>query len=320
MPHKNFLPKPYLSVVVPVYNEAGNLELLFQRLIKALDSLNKPFEIIFVNDGSRDQSFAILEKLYQMRPGEVRVIDFVRNFGQHMAVMAGFEATQGEVIVTLDADLQNPPEEIPKLLALIEKGYDLVSGNRAIRKDNFFRKYASKIMNLLRDKLTNIRMTDEGCMLRAYSRDVVDLMVATKSSAIYVPALAYSYAANPTEVVVHHEPRFTGESKYNLFSLIRLYFDLVTGYSLLPLQAFTLFGFVVSILSFLFFIFLVVRRIFVGPEVQGVFSLFAIMFFLVGILLMGLGITGEYIGRIYQEVKQRPRFAIRKILEKSSSK
>jgi len=305
---------PYLSIVIPVYNEAGNLELLTQRLVNSLNNIKKPYEIIFINDGSKDNSIKLLEKIYKANSKTVRVIDFKRNFGQHMAIMSGFEQARGEVIITLDADLQNPPEEIPKLLKLIEQGHDLVSGYRIKRKDTFFRKYASRLVNFVRAKITNIHMTDEGCMLRAYGRDVVDLMVATKSTAIFVPALAYSYASNPTEVAVKHEARFTGESKYHLFSLIRLYFDLMTGYSLVPLQAFTLFGFIVSILSLLFFLFLVVRRFLVGPEVQGVFTLFAIMFFLVGILLMGLGITGEYIGRIYQEVKQRPRYAIKRII------
>jgi len=306
--------KPYLSIVIPVYNEAGNLDRLAERLFKSLDLSKKTYEVIFVNDGSKDGSINILERIYNEHKDIVRVVDFQRNFGQHMAIMAGFEETRGEIIVTLDADLQNPPEEIPKLINLIEKGHDLVSGYRIKRKDSFFRKYISKLMNIIREKLTNINMTDEGCMLRAYSRDVVNLMVATKSAAIFVPALAYSYASNPTEIAVNHEARFTGESKYRFFSLVRLYFDLMTGYSLVPLQAFTLFGFVVSILSLLFFVFLVVRRLFVGPEVQGVFTLFAIMFFLVGVLLMGLGITGEYIGRIYQEVKQRPRFAVKRVI------
>ena len=307
--------KPYISIVIPVYNEAGNLKLLQKRLLQTLDKFGKPYEIIYTNDGSRDNSFEILEELFQERPEHVRVIDFKRNFGQHMAVMAGFEQAEGEIIVTLDADLQNPPEEIPKLVALVEKGHDLVSGCRVQRKDNFFRRHASKLINVIRAKITNIHMTDEGCMLRAYGRDVVDLMVATKGMAPFIPALAYSYAANPTEIDVEHSERFSGESKYSFFSLIRLSFDLMTGYSLVPLQAFTLIGFSVSILSIIFVVYLALRRIFVGPEVQGVFTLFAIMFFLVGIVLMGLGITGEYIGRIYQEVRQRPRFVIRRILK-----
>lgn len=307
---------PYVSVVIPVYNEGGNLEVLQTRLLKVLDKLGRTYEVIFTNDGSLDNSMQILEKMFKKHPTKIRVIDFKGNFGQHMAVMAGFEQSKGEIVITLDADLQNPPEEIPKLISFIEKGYDLVSGRRVKRQDHFFRRYASKLVNIVRAKVTNINMDDEGSMLRAYSRDVIDLMVATKSMAPFIPALAYSYASNPIEIDVEHAERFAGESKYSFFSLVRLSFDLMTGYSLIPLQAFTLIGVGVSCCSIIFVFYLVLRRIFIGPEVQGVFTLFAIMFFLVGILLMGLGITGEYIGRIYQEVRHRPRFVIRKILQK----
>lgn len=306
--------KKYLSVVIPVYNEEANLEKLYQRLTQALDKLGKSYEIIFTNDGSSDRSSEILANLFQRRPDEIRVIEFKKNFGQHMAVIAGFEQATGEVIVTLDADLQNPPEEIGKLIEYYEKGYDLVSGVRQDRKDTWFRRNVSKVINLIRANITNIHMGDHGSMLRAYSRNIIDLIVANGSAAIFIPALAYSYASKPIDIPVAHEERAAGKSKYNLYKLIRLNFDLMTGYSLVPLQVFTLFGFVVAIMSMLFFIYMVLRRLILGPEVQGVFTLFALMFFLCGIILMGLGIMGEYIGRIYQEVRKRPRFVIEKIL------
>lgn len=306
--------KPYLSVVIPVYNESGNLEKLFDRLTVVLDKLEKPFEIIFTNDGSKDNSYKILEQLYQRRPNQIRVIDFNGNFGQHMAVMAGFKLSQGEVVVTLDADLQNPPEEIPNLIATFEKGYDLVRGIRQQRQDTWFRRNISRIINKIRARITNIQMTDHGCMLSAYGRNVIDLMIASNESSIYIPAMAYNYSSNPTEIKVAHEARFEGKSKYRLYDLIRLNFDLMTGYSLVPLQFFTLFGFAVSFLSILFVVYLLLRRIIIGPEVQGLFTLFAILFFIAGIILMGLGIMGEYIGRIYKEVRQRPRFALKRIL------
>lgn len=305
---------PYISVVIPVYNEAGNLEKLFERLIQTMDALDKPYEIIFTNDGSRDNSWQILEELHRRRPQNIRAINFKGNFGQHMAVMAGLELATGEIMVTLDADLQNPPEEIAKLVAKMEEGFDLVGGIREKRRDTFFRRYASWLKRKILAAATKIKMSDDGCMLRAYSRNVVDLMVATGEYSVYVPALAYSYASNPTEIVVAHEARQVGESRYRLYDLIRLYFNLMTGYSLLPLQIFTLLGVAVSMFSTLFFMFLLLRRIFIGPEVGGVFTLFAIMFFLIGIVLMGMGITGEYIGRIYQEVRKRPRFVIKKII------
>lgn len=307
--------KPYISIVIPVYNEAGNLETLFARLTTTLDKLNKTYEIIFTNDGSKDNSMKVLEKLYQRHPEQIRVIDFSHNFGQHMAIMAGFELSQGEVVITLDADLQNPPEEIPKLLDLIEKGHDLVCGVRLYeRQDNWFRRNISILVNKVRAMITKLKMTDHGSMLRAYSRNVIDLMTAGSESSIFIPALAHTYATNPAEVNVAHEARFEGKSKYRLYDLIRLNFDLMTGYSLVPLQVFTLFGLSISLVSTLFVIFLFGRRLIVGPEAEGVFTLFAILFFLIGVILMGLGIMGEYIGRIYKEVQHRPRFAVKKVL------
>jgi undecaprenyl-phosphate 4-deoxy-4-formamido-L-arabinose transferase len=308
--------KPYVSIVIPVYNEQENLDALFNRLTSVMDTLGKPYEILFTNDGSRDRSGEMLKGFHEKRPGQVRVIDFNGNFGQHMAIMAAFERVRGDVVVTLDADLQNPPEEIPKLLAAIEAGHDVVGGYRKNRHDSFFRKYASRIINSIRAKITNIRMKDQGCMLRAYRKNIIESIVASEETSTFIPALAYSYAAKPAEVEVEHSARAAGESKYRLYDLIRLNFDLMTGFSVVPLQVFTLFGIVVSVLSTLFVVFLFIRRLVVGPEVQGVFTLFAILFFLVGVGIMGLGIIGEYIGRIYKEVRRRPRFIIRKVYEK----
>lgn len=306
---------PYLSVVIPVYNEAGNLYNLYDRLTTELDKLDKPYEIIFTNDGSKDNSFKILKEFHEKRPNQIVVIDFNGNFGQHMAVMAGFSKVRGEVAVTLDADLQNPPEEIPKLLAAFEAGHDYVEGVRQNRQDTLFRRYASKLNNKIRFMLTGIKMSDQGSMLRAYSRRIVDLMVQSNEASAFIPALAYSFSINPGEVPVAHSAREVGSSKYNLFKLLRLNFDLMTGFSLLPLQLFTMAGMGVSILSGLLVVVLIIRRLLIGPEAEGLFTLFAIMYFLIGIVLMGLGIVGEYIGRIYQDVRPRPLYVIREVLE-----
>ena len=307
--------KPYVSVVIPVYNEQDNLEALFTRLMAVMDKTDKPFEVLFTNDGSRDRSGAMLRDFHERRPKQVRVLDFNGNFGQHMAIMAAFERARGEVIVTLDADLQNPPEEIPKLLAAIEAGHDVVGGYRRNRQDTFFRKNASRLINGIRARITNIRMKDQGCMLRAYRKNIVESIVASGETSTFIPALAYSFAASPAEVEVEHAARTAGESKYRLYDLIRLNFDLMTGFSVVPLQVFTLFGMAVASLSILFVIYLFIRRLVIGPEAEGVFTLFAILYFLVGIGIMGLGIIGEYIGRIYKEVRRRPRFVIRKVYE-----
>ncbi len=307
--------KPYVSVVIPVYNEQENLPALFLRLTAALDKLGKPFEILFTNDGSRDNSLALLRDFHKQRPKQVRVIDFNGNFGQHMAIMAAFERARGEVIVTLDADLQNPPEEIPKLLAEIETGHDVVGGYRKERQDSWFRRQASRLLNAVRERTTRIRMRDQGCMLRAYRRNIVEHITASGETSTFIPALAMSYAANPTEVEVEHAARAAGTSKYRLYDLIRLNFDLMTGFSVVPLQVFTFFGMVTAAGSLLFVVYLFIRRLMVGPEAEGVFTLFAILYFLVGVGIMGLGVIGEYVGRIYQEVRRRPRFMIRDLYE-----
>jgi undecaprenyl-phosphate 4-deoxy-4-formamido-L-arabinose transferase len=307
--------KPYVSVVIPVYNEQDNLEALFSRLTAAMDKTGKAWEVLFTNDGSRDRSLELLKSFQKQRPKQVRIIDFNGNFGQHMAIMAAFERVRGDVIVTLDADLQNPPEEIPKLLAAVAAGHDSVGGYRRNRQDTFFRKYASRVINGIRAKITRIRMRDQGCMLRAYRKHIVESIVASGETSTFIPALAYSFSANPAEVEVEHAARAAGESKYRLYDLVRLNFDLMTGFSVVPLQVFTVFGIVVAILSLLFVLFLFVRRLVVGPEAEGVFTLFAILYFLVGVGIMGLGIIGEYIGRIYKEVRRRPRFVVREIIE-----
>ncbi len=305
---------PYISVVIPIYNEAGNLHTLVERLTTTLNKLQKPYEIILINDGSTDNSEAILQEIHGKNPSNIRVINFNGNFGQHRAIMAGFERVQGDIIVTLDADLQNPPEEIPKLIAVIEQGHDSVGGIRKIRQDNFFRRYASKLNNYIRHGMTGIRMEDQGSMLRAYKKNIVALMAQCEESALFIPALAYSFSSSPAEVEVEHDARFDGKSKYNFYKLMRLNFDLMTGFSLVPLQLFTFIGICVSLLSTLFVIYMFLRRLFIGPEAEGLFTLFAILYFLLGILLMGMGIVGEYIGRIYQTVRRRPRYLIKNIL------
>jgi undecaprenyl-phosphate 4-deoxy-4-formamido-L-arabinose transferase len=307
---------PELSVVIPVYNEEQGLDPLFARLYPALDALGISYEILFINDGSRDRSAAILREQFQKRPDVTRVVLFNGNYGQHMAIMAGFEQSRGRRIVTLDADLQNPPEEIGKMLAKMDEGYDYIGTIRMQRQDSAWRRYASRAMNRLRERITRIKMTDQGCMLRAYDRHIIDAINSCREVNTFVPALAYTFARNPTEIDVAHEERAAGESKYSLYSLIRLNFDLMTGFSLVPLQWFSFSGIIISLLSALFVAFLFVRRIIVGPEAEGVFTLFAIMFFLIGIALFGIGLLGEYIGRIYQQVRHRPRFLIEAVLEK----
>jgi undecaprenyl-phosphate 4-deoxy-4-formamido-L-arabinose transferase len=313
-------PAPQLSIVIPVYNEQEGLQALFDRLYPAMDqlqaNLNLRYEIIFVNDGSKDRSAGMLAAQFDLRPDTTRVVLFQNNFGQHMAIMAGFEYARGESIITLDADLQNPPEEIALLAAELIKGHDYVGTIRSNRQDSWFRKTASRAMNHLRQRMTRITMTDQGCMLRGYSRRIVNLVRQCNESNTFIPALAYTFAANPTEIHVKHEERFAGESKYSLYQLIRLNFDLVTGFSVMPLQLFSIFGMLLALGSGILFALLLVRRFVLGSEVEGVFTLFALTFFLIGVMLFGLGLLGEYIGRIYQQVRERPRYVVQTVLER----
>jgi undecaprenyl-phosphate 4-deoxy-4-formamido-L-arabinose transferase len=262
---------PQLSVVIPVYNEEDGLQTLFDRLYPALDKLAISYEILFINDGSRDRSAAILREQFQQRPDVTRVILFNGNFGQHMAIMAGFEQSRGQRIVTLDADLQNPPEEIGKLLAKMDEGYDYIGSIRMQRNDSWWRHAASRAMNSLRERITHIKITDQGCMLRAYDRGIIDAINSCK--------------------------------------------EVNTGFSVVPLQWFSMFGMLISAFSALLFVVLVIRRLMIGPEAEGLFTLFALVFFMIGISLFGIGLLGEYIGRIYQQVRQRPRYLVEAVLE-----
>src|SRR5580658_1684213 len=311
------LPTPKLSVVIPVYNEEAVLPTLFARLYPSLDALQIPYEILYVNDGSKDKSVALLRQQFQARPHETRVVLFHANFGQHSAVMAGLAYARGEYVVTLDADLQNPPEEIGKLVGMLEQGYDYVGTIRQQRQDSWWRRWFSKRINKLRELITPVRITDQGCMMRGYARSVVTALNQTREVNTFIPALASLYAMRPIEVPIAHEERFAGNSKYSLYSLIRLNFDLITGFSVVPLQLFSMVGMLVAMLSALFFVFLIVRRFMVGSEAEGLFTLFAVVFFLIGVALFGIGLLGEYVGRIYAQVRERPRYIVEAILEES---
>ena len=307
--------EPQISVIIPVFNEEACLPELFQRMDAAMESLCRPYEIIYVNDGSRDGSLALLKAASAANPS-VEVLDFNRNYGQHAAVFAGFEAARGEIIVTLDADLQNPPEEIPNLVAKMEEGYDVVGSVRQQRQDSLFRRIASRIINRVTAKVTGVRLHDYGCMLRAYRRDVVKTLCASREISTFIPVLADLFAGRITEIPVAHAERTKGESKYSFLKLIRLQFDLITSFSLLPLRGTMVVGICTSLLSIAAAVVLIAGRLLLGPEwaASGIFTLFAALFFFMGILLFSIGLLGEYVGRIYMEVRRRPRFVLRSIV------
>jgi len=309
------LHKSGISVVIPVYNEEESLRGLFASLFPVLEGLGRPYEVIFINDGSRDASLPLLLGELKHHPDVMRIIDFNGNFGQHMAIMAGLEASCGDMVITLDADLQNPPEEIPRIVRCVDDGHDVVGTVRQKRRDSFFRVCASWFVNRLTNRITGLSLSDYGCMLRGYRRDVVDIINESAETTTFIPALAQRFATNPVEISVSHNEREQGKSKYSIFRLIRLNFDLMTSFSLVPLQVVTMTGILISAFSFVFAAYMFLRRWLIGPEAEGVFTLLAIMFFLMGVTISCIGIEGEYVGRIYQEVRKRPRYVIRKIYE-----
>ena len=310
---------PSVSIVIPVYNEQDGLQRLFDALYPVLDGLGRSYELVLIDDGSRDRSAALLREQYQRRPNVTRVVLLAGNFGQHNAILAGFERSRGDVVVTLDADLQNPPAEIPRLLEQFDAGHDYVGTIRMGRKDSSWRVLPSRLLNVLRERTTRIRITDQGCMLRAYSRAVVDAVNDCPEMNTFIPALAYLFARSPVEIPVSHAEREAGESKYSLYSLLRLNFDLMTGFSIVPLQVYSVLGVSISLLSLLFVVYLGVRRLVVGPEVEGVFTLFGIAFFLIGVVLAGVGLLGEYVGRIYAQVRARPRYRVQAVLSSDAA-
>jgi len=310
---------PEISVVIPIYNEEAGLAALFARLYPALDALGRTYELVLVDDGSRDRSPALLHEQFDRRPDVTRVVYLLTNFGQHMAVLAGFERSRGEILVTLDADLQNPPEEIVKLLDKMDEGYDYVGGYRSERRDSAFRRIASRTINRLRERLTDIRMEDHGCMLRAYRRSIVDTINESRELNTFVPALAYLYARSPTEIEVRHEERAAGASQYSLSRLIHLNFDLITGFSVRPLQIFSTIGMVVALGSVVLYVAVLAYHLFafgLRDALEHTWDRDVLEFFLMGMALFGIGLTGEYIVRINEQVKGRPRYLVAAVLEK----
>jgi undecaprenyl-phosphate 4-deoxy-4-formamido-L-arabinose transferase len=302
-----------VSIVIPVYNESANLRALWSRLQPVLNGLGRACEVIFIDDGSRDDSLDLLRK-FAADDVRLRVVELARNFGQHSALLAGFRNCRGEIIVTLDADLQNPPEEIPKLIEAIDAGNDVVGGWREERQDRAYRRVASRLQNRLTSMIVGVPMHDYGCMLRAYRRHIIDTVVECDEKAAFVPALANTFAKRVAEIPVGHAERAGGESKYNLFSLAHLSLNLITGFSLLPMRVLSLTGIGIFLLDAIFAGVLLGHRLIYGPQQEGaLWTLFAILFFFVGLMFLAFGLIGEYIGRIYIEVRRRPTYIVRAV-------
>lgn len=303
-----------ISLVIPAYNEEATLPHLMERIRPVMEKLGRKHEIVFVDDGSRDNTLSTLKTF--LRYPEVRVVELTRNYGQHAAIFSGFSIVKGDIIITLDADLQNPPEEIPNLVKVMEEGdYDVVGTIRKQRKDSIFRRITSRIINIVARKITKVNMRDWGCMLRAYRRSVVERMVDCHEQSTFIPALATYFAKRVTEIEVAHEERLAGQSNYSLRKLITLQFDLVSSFSDFPLKVIMYTGVGLALAGITFGIVLGVARIAYGAPwaAEGVFTLFAILFAFIGFQFFALGIMGEYLGRIYREVRKRPEYVIEKI-------
>ena len=309
-------PINFVSIVIPVYNEEASLPELLRRTEAACEQLNHNYEIVLVDDGSRDDPAHLLEQAAS-RPGSpVVAVILNRNYGQHAAIMAGFEQCKGDVVITLDADLQNPPEEIPRLVAQAELGYDVVATVRSNRQDSALRRWPSKLINLAVQRSTGVAMSDYGCMLRAYRRTIVDAMLACRERSTFIPILANSFARHTTEILVTHAEREHGDSKYSPMRLINLMFDLVTCMTTTPLRLLSIVGVGMAALGVLFAMALIMLRLVFGAGWAGggTFVLFAVLFVFTGGQFIGMGLLGEYLGRMYSDVRARPRFFIEKVL------
>ena len=317
--------RPYpikcVSIVIPVYNEEQSLPELLRRTEAACAQLHHEFEIVLVDDGSRDDSAQILQDAAEREGSSIVAVILNRNYGQHAAIMAGFEQCKGDVVITLDADLQNPPEEIPRLVAQAELGYDVVGTVRNNRQDSAWRRWPSRLINLAVQRSTGVAMSDYGCMLRAYRRTIVDAMLACRERSTFIPILANSFARHTTEVLVQHAEREHGDSKYSPMRLINLMFDLITCMTTTPLRLLSILGFSMAVLGVLFAVLLIGLRLIFGAvwAGQGTFVLFAVLFVFTGGQFIGMGLLGEYLGRMYNDVRARPRFFIEKVLRSPSA-
>jgi undecaprenyl-phosphate 4-deoxy-4-formamido-L-arabinose transferase len=309
-----------VSVVIPVYNEQDSLPELIRRTSEACSQLSMEWEILLVDDGSSDRSPEMLTAAAEEPGSHVVAVLLNRNYGQHSAIMAGFNHVSGDLIITLDADLQNPPEEIPRLVAKAQEGYDVVGTVRQNRQDSWFRKRASRLINNLIQRTTGKAMGDYGCMLRAYRRHIIDAMLNCHERSTFIPILANTFARRAIEIPVLHAEREFGDSKYSLMKLINLMYDLVTCLTTTPLRMLSVFGSLIALAGFALSLLLIVLRLFFGPEWSGdgVFMLFAVLFIFIGAQFVGMGLLGEYIGRIYNDVRARPRYFIQRVVNSSA--
>jgi glycosyltransferase involved in cell wall biosynthesis len=310
-----------LSLVIPVYNEDENLGLLFESICNALAPLQRTWEVIFVDDGSRDKSVQILRQLAQGDPEHVRVIVFRRNFGQTAAITAGIDHAKGDILILMDADLQNDPDDIPLLLGKLDEGYDVVSGWRKIRKDNALTRTLPSVMaNALISAVTGVHLHDYGCTLKAYRRDALAGFRLYGEMHRFIPVFAHSIGAQITEIQVHHHPRRFGKAKYGLDRTLRVVLDLITAkfllsYSNKPMRLFGGAGLVLIFGGGLTLLYLCIRKIVEAVPVLGSpFFQLAIMFIILGFQSILMGLVAELLARTYHESQRKLTYTVREII------
>lgn len=310
-----------ISVVIPVYNEEDNVWLLYDNLEPVLSKLGRNYEVILVDDGSKDSTYNKLRQLHE-KNNHFKVIKFRRNFGQTAAMRAGFDFASGGIIITLDADLQNDPEDIPKILEKMDEGYDIVSGWRKNRKDKVSRRFPSSIANKIISVLFRVRLHDYGCTLKAYRKEVLDNIELYGEMHRYIPAIASWMGVKVAEISVNHRARKFGKAKYGISRTIRVILDIITikfllTYSKKPMQIFGLVGVFTSLVGFISTTYLIVERLFFNQPLSSrpLFILSIFMIF-IGIQLITMGLLGEIMMRTYHEGTGKSTYVIREIVDK----
>jgi len=305
------------SIVIPIYNEEENIPELYNRLTTVMDKLcesegysRNDYEIIMVDDGSTDNSWSLIKNL-NTKDSRVKGISFSRNFGHHIAITAGLDHSKGKVIILMDGDLQDPPEEIPKMYEKYKEGYDIVYGIRLERKDPFLKKLSSKIFWWMLKQFSGVNMPAGQTMLRILSKSVVDILKEMREYSRFIHGMMAWTGFKQTQVLIQHAPRTKGKSKYNIPRMFKLAFHAITSFSTVPLRLATWLGISSAFLSLFFGMYFIVRKIFYNIPVPGFAAIIVAIFFVGGVQLLVLGIFGEYIGRTYQEVQKRPLYIIR---------
>ena len=317
--NRNSLPiasndKIYLSIIIPVFNEEESLSELYRRLTKVMEDFGDTYEIIFVNDGCQDNSLQVMLKL-QEQDKCVKVIDFSRNFGHQIAITAGMDYASGSAVICLDADLQHPPELIPELVAEWREGNDIVYTIRQETEgETFFKKLTSKFFYMLINKIANVKISSNAADFRLLDRKVVEDFRSIRERGRFVRGLVNWVGYKQIGVTYKAEPRFAGQSKYSFGKMLRFAFDAITAFSSFPLQLSVYLGFVVSFLSFLYVMYIFCETLYFKHTVPGWSSIMVIVLFLGGVQLITIGIIGEYISRIYEEVKERPLYLVRRFI------